>query len=76
MGRIAALPTRGEVFVDERGGGRCLRASWHHEAGVVVLSLWQDGSCMGTFRLPAGEVPSFVASLTQGLTDGYAAREG
>ena len=32
---------RGRVFLDARGGDRALRVSWHHEAGVVVLSLWR-----------------------------------
>ena len=33
------------------GNGRALRLTWHHEADVVVLSLWRDDICAGTFRL-------------------------
>ncbi len=39
--RSRPLPAAGEVFLDARGAGRALRVSWHAEADVVVLSLWQ-----------------------------------
>lgn len=71
MGRIVALPARGEVFADARGGGRALRVSWHHEDGVVVLSLWRGGACTGTVRVAADDVPTVVAALTDGLAHGY-----
>jgi hypothetical protein len=73
MGRVVALPARGHVVADERGGGRALRASWHHEAGVVVLSLWQGDICTGTFRARADDVPALVEALTGGLAEGYRA---
>ena len=72
MGRIVALPARGEVVADARGGGRALRVSWHHEDGVVVLSLWHDDLCTGTVRVAAEDVPAVVAALTDGLAAGYA----
>ena len=36
--KVAALPVRGEMFVDQRGTERALRVSWHPEAGLVVLT--------------------------------------
>jgi hypothetical protein len=42
------------VLVDARGAGRAMRVTWHHEAGdagLVVLSLWHDQECVGSFRL-------------------------
>ena len=48
-----------------------LRVSWHHEAGMVVLSLWREGSCSGTFRLPVAEVPALVEVLREGLSEAY-----
>ncbi len=54
-----------------------LRLSWHHEVGedgIVILSLWREGTCAGTFRLPTADVPALVHALTQGLADGYDAR--
>jgi hypothetical protein len=67
MDRPIVLPTRREVFLDLRGEDRALRVSWHHEAGLVVLSLWRDNRCTGTFQLAAEDVPAFVDALVRGL---------
>ena len=64
---MVAFPARGEVFVDHRGQSRALRLSWHIEADVVVLSLWQADRCSGSFRLALEDVPRFVAALVEGL---------
>jgi hypothetical protein len=61
--------SHGEVFLDARGNGRALRLTWHHEADVVVLSLWRDGMCAGTFRLAKADVDDFVDALVEGLRD-------
>jgi hypothetical protein len=74
MARILALPSRGEVFVDARGEGRALRVSWHHEDSVVVLSLWRDDTCAGTFRVAAQDVPALIDALVGGLATGYKAQ--
>lgn len=44
--------------------GRALRVSAHPEHGRVVLSIWQDGACMGTLRLAPQDVPDLVRCLT------------
>jgi hypothetical protein len=59
----------GEVFLDARGQGRALRLTWHHEADVVVLSLWRDRMCAGTFRLSTADVNEFVDALVEGLRE-------
>ena len=51
MAQPRPLPRTGAVFLDPRGEDRSLRVSWHPEADVVVLSLWRDNLCAGTFRL-------------------------
>jgi hypothetical protein len=56
-----------EVFLDARGNGRALRLTWHHDTDVVVLSLWRDGVCAGTFRLPKAQVDDFIDALVAGL---------
>ena len=41
-----------------------LRVSWHAEIGVMVVSLWRDGECVGSARLSgdqAGELAAFAA---------------
>ena len=68
---MTPLPATGEVFLDARGAGRALRVSWHAEADLVVLSLWQGGTCAGTFRLPVEEVPDLIETLRAGLAQAY-----
>lgn len=70
-------PRVGSVYLDARGDGRALRVTWHHEeqpdgpTGVVVLSLWRENVCVGTFRMPAEEVPDLVDALRAGLQAAY-----
>lgn len=72
MVQVVPLPAHGDVFVDTRGEGRALRVSWHHEDGFLRLSLWRGNACVGTFQLAADDVPDLVASLVEGLAEGYA----
>ena len=67
------MPRQGAVYLDPRGEDRSLRVSWHHEAQLVVLSLWRDNVCAGTFRLAADEVPDLIRVLRAGLEEEYAA---
>ena len=64
-------PRTGAVFLDPRGEDRSLRVTWHQEAQLVVLSLWRDNVCAGTFRLSADEVPDLIALLRAGLDEAY-----
>jgi hypothetical protein len=70
------LPRRRGVVLDERGEGRALRVTWHHEASVVVVSVWREDRCAGTVRVAAEDVPALVAMLTEGLAEGYRAGAG
>ena len=71
MLRPSPLPTAGEVFLDQRGDGRSLRVSWYPAADLVVLSLWRDGVCAGTFRLAMTEVPDLIDVLRGGLQTAF-----
>src|SRR6185437_14707255 len=62
----APLPRLGEVFFDVRSKARSLRISWYSDTGVAVLSIWQGGTCTGSFRLPMGDVPRLIAALQAG----------
>ena len=64
-------PRTGSIFLDPRGEDRSLRVTWHQESQLVVLSLWRDNVCAGTFRLAADEVPDLIALLRQGLYQAY-----
>ena len=61
------LPETGSVFLDARGGTRAMRVSWHPEAGLVVLSLWRENVCAGSFRLALDDVPEMIETLREGL---------
>jgi hypothetical protein len=67
MDNRRALPTRRDVFLDERETG--LRVTWHPEPGLVVLSLWQGDRCVGTFRMPVQDVPRLAGLLAAALGD-------
>ena len=65
------MPETGSIYLDARGGDRALRVSWHQESGLVVLSLWRENVCAGTFRLDIDEVPGLIDVLRQTLSDAY-----
>src|SRR5215831_4111618 len=62
----APLPRLGEVFFDVRGESRTMRLSWYADTGVAVFSIWQGGTCTGTFRLPIADRPRMVEALRRG----------
>jgi len=66
------LPATGEIFLDARGDDRALRISWHYDTDLVVLSLWRENVCTGSFRLTIDEVPELIAMLRAGLDSAYA----
>src|SRR5579859_4090211 len=65
----APLPKLGEVFFDVRGSSRSMRLSWYSDTGIAVFSIWQGGTCTGTFRLPMEELPRLVGALHRGPAD-------
>src|SRR5690242_9456472 len=66
----APLPRLGEVFFDVRGKTRSMRLSWYADTGIAVFSIWQGGTCTGTFRLPMDDLPRLMDSLRRGLPGG------
>ena len=66
----APLPRLGEVFFDVRGSSRSMRLSWYSDTGVAVFSIWQGGTCTGTFRLPIDDLPRMVEALQRGPRGG------
>src|SRR5580658_4443803 len=63
----APLPRLGEVFFDVRGSSRSMRLSWYSDTGIAVFSIWQGGTCTGTFRLPMDDLSRMVDSLRRGV---------
>ena len=66
----APLPRLGEIFFDVRGSSRSMRLSWYDNTGVAVFSIWQGGTCTGTFRLPIDDLARLVDSLRRGVFGG------
>ena len=64
---MGALSSRRDMFLDERGAG--LRVTWHPERDLVVLSVWQGDSCVGTFRMLVQDVPRLSGLLAAALGD-------
>jgi len=62
----APLPRLGEVFFDVRGEARTMRVSWYADTQIAVFSIWQGGTCTGTFRLPIPELPRMIEALQRG----------
>jgi hypothetical protein len=62
----APLPRLGEVYFDVRGESRSMRLSWYADTGVAVFSIWQGGTCTGTFRLPITDLPRMIEALQRG----------
>jgi hypothetical protein len=65
---VIPLPRHGQWIEDIRGDGRSVRVSAHDEAGLLNLSIWRHGTCVGTVRL----LPEDVATLVGGLSEGLA----
>jgi hypothetical protein len=63
------IPSRGDVVLGRDRAGRSLRVSAHPELGRVVLSIWQEDTCIGTFRLAPGDVPDVVRMLSAAAVD-------
>ncbi|MBI4942505.1 hypothetical protein [Kineosporia sp. R_H_3] len=61
---VTPVPSQGDIFVGRDAVGRTLRVSAHPEMDRVVLSIWQEGRCMGTLRLASEDIPDLVRTLT------------
>ena len=61
------LNHRREVITD--GARSALRATWHDEAGNVVLSLWRGDTCVATSHLTPAEAGRLATFITSGLAD-------
>jgi len=56
---------RREFITD--GDRSALRATWHHEAGFVVVSLWRGERCVATSHLTPAEAGRLATFITGGL---------
>jgi hypothetical protein len=57
---------RREMVVDERG--HALRATWHPDTNLTVVSVWRGDVCTATVRLDAqaaGRIERLLAAATR-----------
>jgi len=66
---ISPVPRYGDVVVGRDARGRVLRIGSHPGRNRVVLSIWQDGTCLATVRLAGEDLPEVLRSLSQSLVD-------
>ena len=64
---VLPLPSHGRWVQDLRGEGRAVRVSAHADRGLLVLSVWRAGACVGTVQLRPDEAAELVTGLAEGL---------
>jgi hypothetical protein len=63
----SVVPMPQEVVFDDRG--HALRATWHRDERVLVLSTWHDATCMSSVRLAPADAGRLGACITAALAD-------
>lgn len=61
------MPRDGGVLAGRDRAGRTLRVARHAETSRVVLSVWQDATCVATVRLAPEDVAALIAQLARTL---------
>jgi hypothetical protein len=56
-------------LLDARGDGQYLRATWHPNGRLFVLSHWQDDVCVAATRIDVAEAGELISLLAAGLAD-------
>ena len=64
---VSPLPRDGATLAGQDRAGRTLRIARHQESERVVLSVWQDRTCLATVRLAPEDVATLVGELTRTL---------
>ena len=59
---------------DARGVDRYVRATWHDDAGVFVISTWDGDLCTGAVRVEPADLGELMAVLARGMADAADAR--
>ena len=63
----SVVPVPQEVVIDDRG--HALRATWHRDQRVLVLSTWHNGTCMSSVRLAPTDAARLGACIMAALAD-------
>lgn len=68
MAEVHRLSDQRREFITD-GERSALRATWHNEAGYVVISLWRGDTCVATSHLTPKEAGRLATFITGGLAD-------
>jgi hypothetical protein len=68
LAEVHRLSEQRREFITD-GGRSELRATWHNEAGYVVISLWRGDTCVATSHLTPKEAGRLATFITGGLAD-------
>ena len=68
MAEVYRLPERHREYIAD-GDRSAMRATWHSDAGFVVISLWRGDTCVATSHLTPGEAGRLATFITGGLAD-------
>jgi hypothetical protein len=68
MAEVHHLSDQRRAFITD-GDRSELRATWHTDAGYVVISLWRGDSCVATSHLTPKEAGRLASFITGGLAD-------
>jgi hypothetical protein len=63
----SVVPIPQEVVIDDRG--HALRATWHRDERMLVLSAWHDGACVSSVRLTPTDAARLSACIMAALAD-------
>lgn len=68
MADVHEMHERRREFLTD-GDRSALRATWHDDNGIVVLSLWRGDVCVATSHLTPKEAGRLATFITGGLAD-------
>jgi len=68
MAEVHPLPEQRREFITD-GDRSALRATWHEDAGYVVISLWHGDTCVATSHLTPIEAGRLATFVTAGLAE-------
>jgi hypothetical protein len=68
LAEVHRLSEQRREFITD-GDRSALRATWHNEAGFVVISLWRGDTCVATSHLTPNEAGRLATFITSGLAD-------
>jgi hypothetical protein len=68
LAEVHRLPEQRRQYIAD-GDRSALRATWHREAGYVVISMWHGDTCVATSHLTPRETGRLAGFITSGLAE-------